>query len=262
MLTKSYLTFVILLTYLSVSAQESRKLILGKIVESTKGLSEVHIINLNSGEGTISDEDGLFSIHVKENDSILISSIQYVNQKIKIFATHIESNSVVIVLEPEVNILDEVFLHGLSGNLTLDLLEVPPDTIPKHNFVLRPGDLQKKLPPDTKGQLAAPNALFMTDPTYMGSGGIGASLPDKRYEAQKREKRNLAKKKVFPEKLVHSLGSDFFLVTLKIPHDRIYHFISYCEVRKIDQLYYENKLLQLIEILREESTTYLAAIHE
>ena len=262
MLSKSRVTLLLLLVCFTASAQETRKLIEGKIVQSTKGLGEVHVINLNSGEGAVSNDVGSFSIHVKENDSILISSIQYVNQRIEITGEHIENRHIQIALEPEVNILDEVFLHGLSGNLTVDLLKVPPDNTPKHNFTYSPKDLLKTLPADRNGPLSAPNSLALTDPTYMGGFGASATIPDKRLQASKLMKEKLARKKVFPDKLMRTLGTDFFLVTLKIPKDRLYHFISYCEVRNIEALYYENKLLQLIQILRDESLVYLAAVQE
>ena len=52
------------------------------------------------------------------------------------------------------------------------------------------------------------------------------------------------------------LGDDFFITTLKIPKDNIYLFIDYCESQNIFNKYYDNKLLEIIKILKEESTNY------
>jgi hypothetical protein len=261
MLTKHNLILFFLIVYTSATAQKLRQQINGQILYKKSNLSEVHIINLNTGEGAISDDFGKFRISAGIADILLVSSIQFVNQHIRLTATIFNKKYIEIVLVPQVKLLDEVFLHGLSGDLMADLLKIPPDSIPRHNFSYALSDLDKILPPDTKGPLAAPNALKMTDPTYMGGGGVKAALPDKRFEAMKEAKRKLALRKTFPDKIRNVLGNDFFLVLLKIPEERIYHFISYCEHRKIFDLYEKKDLLAIIQIFREESKNYLAFEH-
>lgn len=258
MLTKQILTLLTLLVCFSISAQESRQLINGKISNASKTLSEVHIINLNTGFGVISDDMGAFSIGVKAKDVLLISSLQYINQRITIKESDLTQELITILLIPEVNMLDEVFLHGLSGSLTVDIFNVPKDTIPKHNFVYKKSDLKKILPPDTKGPLGSPDAQLMTDPIKMNGVGGAVALPDKQYQEFKRKKLELNRKKAFPNKIRTELGNDFFLVLLKIPEDRINHFISYCEHRELVELYEKNKILEIIKIFRAESINYLA----
>lgn len=258
MLTKSTLPVLFFLLSCTLFGQETRHTITGQVIHSNENLSEVHIINLKTGLGVVSDDFGHFSIAVKENDTLLVSSIQYVNERIGISKEMINLGMITITLSPEVNILDEVYIHGLSGNLLVDIFKIPEDTIPKHNFVYRPSDLKKILPPDNSGPLPAPNALAMTDPTFMEGTGARATLPARRYEAMKAAKIRLAKKKEFPEKIRKELGNDFFLVLLKIPEDRIDNFITYCENKNIGDLYLENKILEIIEIFREESKNYLA----
>ena len=73
----------------------------------------------------------------KEGDVLLFSSIQYENKKITISKYHIESSSIIIKLVPIVNILDEVYLHGLTGSLDVDFKKTPIDTVPKSNFTYK-----------------------------------------------------------------------------------------------------------------------------
>ena len=49
------------------------------------GVKDVHIINLNTKIGSVTDQDGLFTIAVSKGDSLLISSIQYQNEIITLF---------------------------------------------------------------------------------------------------------------------------------------------------------------------------------
>ena len=57
-------------------------------------------------------------------------------------------------------------------------------------------------------------------------------------------------------KLKKELGVAFFVENLKIPEDKIYNFINYCETKNIIEKYYANKVLEVIKILQEESILY------
>ena len=58
-------------------AQEKSITISGELVSFKNIVSGVHIINLNNKHGTISNDNGEFEIKVSENDTLLISSIEY-----------------------------------------------------------------------------------------------------------------------------------------------------------------------------------------
>lgn len=250
-----YTVLFLVLVSLSVNAQTSGK-ITGKIYSANKLISDVHIINLNNRHGTISNSNGEFEINISIKDSLLISSIQYQSLIIGVTKEHLKSRRINIHLKPVINELDEVFLHDLSGNLTFDLNNTPKDTMPKHNFRLTPNDFNKKLPEDIHGFKKPPNALSMTDPTYMGGASASATLPDFQLIALRKLKRELRNKKEFPSKIKQELGLDFFTITLKIPKEKINHFLSFCEYRKIIDYHNKNNLLEVIKILREESKNY------
>ncbi|WP_457616118.1 hypothetical protein [Lutibacter sp.] len=254
---KKQLTSLFLFFTIVAFAQERNYTsIIGKIYSGNKIVTDAHIINLNNKLGSVSNDYGEFEINVKENDTLLISSIQYEKRKIRITKIHIKKRKLVIHLIPLVTVLDEVFLERLSGNLLSDLSKAPKDTI-RHNFTFKASDLSKKLPVDQSGILSPPDAEAFTNPIYI-SGGGGTTIPDFYMIAKRKLKKVLTKKKQFPEKIVGDLGVSFFTQQLKIPKEKINNFLQYCEYKNIIEKYYKNDLLAVIQILIDESKAYNA----
>ena len=243
-------------------AQEKNVTISGKIVNSQKTVSNVHVINLTTKHGTVSNENGEFEINVRKNDTLLISSLQYERIKLSITKEHIISKKIEIYLKPYVTNLDEVFLHGLTGRLSSDLNSSPNDTLPKHNFVFKLSDLDKILPPDIHGFFKAPNAQDMADPIKMNGAGGSATIPDYYMIGVRKLKKELKNKKAFPIKIKKQLGIEYFSKKLHIPIEEIDRFLAYCEFKNIIEAYNKNNLLEVIKILQEESKTYNKIKHE
>lgn len=233
-------------------SQEKYALISGKIISFNNSVGHVHIVNLNSKTGTVSNDSGEFELIVSLNDTLLFSSIEYEIKKIKMTENFIKYKRILVELIPYVNELDEIYIEGLTGNLNYDINKAPKDTLRKHTFILKPGDLKKALPPDTHVFLKAPNV----NPFAMSGGSI--PIPDPRYEAEQRLKREISRKKQFPIKIRKQFGLAYFTDKLKIPEEKIDNFLAYCEFRNIITEYYNNNLLQVIQILREESEAYNA----
>ena len=76
----------ILLLFISLTfcAQQKYTIISGKIIDTLGIVKNANIININNNQGTFSNDEGLFRIFVAIGDSIQISSIQHVSQKIKV----------------------------------------------------------------------------------------------------------------------------------------------------------------------------------
>ena len=71
--------YLILLVFLSLklSAQDDRIILNGIIFSDSLAIDNVHIINKSSIEGTISDQNGAFTIPVQLNDTLMFSGLQY-----------------------------------------------------------------------------------------------------------------------------------------------------------------------------------------
>lgn len=242
--------FILFFLDLNCFSQEKNAIISGKITNFNQPISDVHVFNLTTKLGAVSNDNGEFELKVSLNDTLLFSSIEYERKKLKVTKTHVNTKKINVELIPLVNILKEVFVNGLTGNLSSDTKRVPKDTLPQHSFLLKPGDLKKKLPADLNGPKKAPYVGF--SPPISG----GVPIPDARYEAEQRLKREISKKKQFPIKIKKALGIAFFTKNLNIPEEKIDHFLTYCENRNIIAEYYKNNLLQVIQILREESKNY------
>lgn len=246
--------FLLIMIQLNCISQEKDSIIKGSIVNNSTGIENVHVFNISKKIGTISNNLGEFELKAALNDTLYISSLQYKKKTIVISQKNIEAKQLIIELTPIVNELDEVFLKHLSGNLLADMASRPKSTVPKVGYVYNKKDLLKKLPPDSYEKSKRPNAMAITDPIGPLSGG--AAIADRRYEELLRLKKELALRKDFSRKLQNEFGIEYFTKDLNIKETQINNFISYCEYYKIFDKYYNNKVLEVIKILKEESKKY------
>ena len=91
-------------------------------VTASSDLGSIHILNVTAQEFTITNNNGQFSVPARLNDTILISSIQYIPQNIVVTETILKLEYLSIKLEDRVNELDEVVVGKiLTGDLLLDI---------------------------------------------------------------------------------------------------------------------------------------------
>jgi hypothetical protein len=253
---KLKLTFYFLL-FIVISfsyAQEKTVELKGTITSNSIVIENVHVYNITKKLGTVSNDLGKFQLKANLKDTLYVSSLQYKKTTVIVTAINIEEKEILIELMPIINELDEVFLKHLTGSLTADIANKPKDTIPKIGYVYHKKDLYKNLPLDSYEKSKRPDAQSITDP--LGPLGAGFGLPDKRYEALLKQKRELALRKKFPEKLKNEFGIEYFTNDLKIEETQINNFLAYCEFFEIFEKYYTNNVLEVIQILKDESKTY------
>ena len=78
---------------------QHRKNISGIVLFQNQPLSNVHIMNKNTQIGTISNDNGLFKIPIKENDSLFISHINYKEIFIIVTNKHTSCLNIKIILD-------------------------------------------------------------------------------------------------------------------------------------------------------------------
>lgn len=235
-------------------SQENRIEINGSVQTNLKGIGNIHILNLSSKNGAISDDFGFFQILVKTGDSILVSSIQYENKEIIIHKNHLKDKWLRIYLNERIYVLDTLKIkrHNLMGVLQFDVKNTPKDTVKKISFEMpKIGDNKVPLPIDEMDLQKPPNAAHPN----LGGFGIfyGVPIKDGRYEAELRFKRELKRKKDFPLEIIKHFGAEFFTKELQINPNNIHLFIAYCDFRDLMNLYYKGETLEVIRILIEES---------
>ncbi|MDP3353293.1 MAG: hypothetical protein Q8S44_06110 [Flavobacteriaceae bacterium] len=246
-----------------IEAQEIRTEIKGSITVDSQRIGNIHVLNLNSKQGTISDDNGFFIIPVKLGDSIMISAIQFEKKKITINKTHLKNNWIEVSLNEKIHLLDTLKLkrHHLTGLLSYDIKNTPKDTLPKISFEMpKIGDNKAPLDTDEMDKKTPPSAAHPN----LASFGIFFAVPikDGRYEAKLRFERELQRKKDFPLVIIKDFGIKFFTKDLQIDSSKINHFIAYCEFRDLMNLYYKGERLEVIRILIEESKNYHKAVHQ
>ncbi|MGJ8760460.1 MULTISPECIES: carboxypeptidase-like regulatory domain-containing protein [unclassified Polaribacter] len=107
------------------------KTLKGQIIhaESKKALSASHILNLNTVQGTITDDRGFFEIPTRANDTILVSYLGYESIKLKITNDLLKGNELLIALYEKPEEIREVVIKStqLIGVLEIDVKQVPKD---------------------------------------------------------------------------------------------------------------------------------------
>lgn len=261
--------YVITQTY----AQEQRVTISGRIMSDAQSKENIHILNKNSGKGTISIVNGDFSIAVKENDTLVFSGIQFYKKEVIIIKEFLNSRKIIVQLFQKINELDEVEIraHNLSGNLVTDAKNVKDSISPVNPSALdfsmidfsQPViyEVDRTKPPDPTN-LTNPNIpvggdvigllSFVLDPLIGEIRKIG-----KRKRRIKHEnylyKENT---KETPNNIVNELGEHFFIEKLNIQRDKIDSFIEHCESKGILDLYIKGRKMEVIDILIKESKNY------
>ncbi|MCC1483603.1 carboxypeptidase-like regulatory domain-containing protein [Winogradskyella immobilis] len=112
-------------------AQEPTKVIATIISSTTKQpLSNANIVNLNQVIGTATDDDGIFEIRAKTNDTLLLSYIGYKTIKVRVTNDWIKFGNTEIEMTDLALALEEVVVNQLklTGYLEVDIKQIPVTT--------------------------------------------------------------------------------------------------------------------------------------
>lgn len=266
MLKKIFLS--LLLLSVSLFSQEKKTLLNGKLIDTLGVVKNANIVNLNTQKGTSSSDIGAFEIYVSLGDSLKISSIQHQTRFLKISASNYNNKIIIIPLLLKTYNLDSFDLkrHNLVGRLTIDSKAVPTD---KKDSILRNNmdfsnvnfnDIDLRI--DENDRAKPPEVI--TDPNRKFEGiniiSLFKSRKAKRLKRNAKRQRKIYDLEDFPDKIMIELGEDFFFKNLKIPEENFRHFLEYCNISTMERLYQKGKLLEVIQILQNESIIYLKII--
>lgn len=233
--------FIVCFTIFFVGTAQEKK-ISGKVISGTKPLANIHILNLTSKKGSFTNNEGLFTIKVNLNDSILISSIAHEAYQFKVSPQNLKNDDIIIHLKTKNTLLDEIVINKtkLTGNLLSDIKKTPRNYADE--LSLKINLRYKKL----AQQISTP------------SNGLSFSIGGKAGKKRQKKRQLLEEKIAFPNNLIKHFGSYFFTEELKIPKDKIHNFIDYCMFKNILTLYKKKQLFELTRVLHQESINYLA----
>ncbi len=245
------LVFIILSSPLL--AQEKNVVINGSIINTTSDIEGIHVLNISSLVATITKKDGTFQISGKQNDTLLISSIQYEIQKIVITEEIIKTRSVTVRLLIKVNELDEVVVkpHNLSGNLLRDLKDnktayekVRPSKLGLPNAYVKP----KTQPERRLYEATSGGGILPLNPILNAISGRTKKLKNQ-LKLVKYEQKITAIKEQFDKRLY----SEF----LKIPEENLDGFIYFCAIDPaFIAIQQADDTILMLEFLKKKSVDY------
>ncbi len=245
------LLFLTLLSFSITFSQNDRKMLYGKIITDSLSTENVHIINKNSNKGTTSNAYGEFQIPVNANDTLLFSAVQLESKIFIISAIEIKAQKIMIKLRTRINELDEVELkkHDLTGILQNDINNA---SLKNHvdAFTL-------DLPNAGKAPVTEVDFINRNINFYSKGGSI-----TKLYGWISGEKkmlknlRTLETEKMALNNIRKLITDTYFTETLSIKKEDISMFVEYCKPKGIIKMYKENKKMEVIDILIEESKKF------
>lgn len=262
-MTKQLTAFIFILIAIQSYSQDKRELLLGIVTNDSTSVEGIHIYNKNSNRGTITNNDGLFSIYVKENDTLLVSGIQFYYREIKITKDILHAEKIKIDLLQKINELEEVELksHNLIGNITVDAenAPIPESKVAEGALDFSEIDFSKPVISniDEVDRRKPPDVSKLVDPIKMIGIGSSVSLPLPLYQSKEQKLlKKLNERDSFYNKIRSLVSDQFFTETLKIPLNQINDFIEYCKPKGLHRFYVENKKIEAIDLLIKEAEEF------
>lgn len=274
-MNKKLILIAILLFSSNLVAQKSNVFLRGMVRDSLNLIKDVHVVNLNTLKGTYSNDYGQFGISVSLGDTLEFTSVQFETVKKVITDGIFFSKKLNLILKNKNYVLNEITVkkHNLIGDLRTDRKKVPIDTIAlkgkkMSNIIDNISKESQKGILNTqsvKHSKLAEKSMRNADPTRSFNGanlmgivnGIINLIPKKKKNRRSKKEIN----EVLKNKILTDFGSDFF-EELKIPRSQIIPFIEYCKQFNIEDLYKENKRLDIIKLLEDKSHIYLVGLKQ
>ena len=120
---------------ISLHAQNRYFPLKGKVVsaDSLSPIPNVHILSEKSYYGTTSDYDGKFSMLIRKNDSLRISSVGFVTQHLPINHDSINADNYLIIMQRDTIMLQEIDVFPyLDNHRVEEIISKIPTSIPKY----------------------------------------------------------------------------------------------------------------------------------
>lgn len=245
---RNCILFILLITFISKTYTQSNRLEIAGIVSlDSLPIKDVHIINLNTNIGTISNDLGEFIIPVKLGDSLSFSHINLKNSVINITKKDLKSLKIDINLTQQIVSLEEFTLEKPRS-----IFEQDKDIFVYKGPVINAATLNL---PYANTVAKEDNAIFK-----FSSGGV-VNL-DNLINALNGNNRSakLLKKIQLEDSRLSSIrkyfSDDFFITDLQIKEEQINPFLNYCIQQNIIYHFNKKENLKVMAILLKQSKSF------
>ncbi|MEN8124147.1 MAG: hypothetical protein ABFR32_03380 [Bacteroidota bacterium] len=257
-----FYSIILFIFSFQIYAQKDRIIITGEIKNDSVSIENVHIINISSNRGSLSNKNGKFQISVKENDTLMFSDIQYMVKKIIINKQHLSDKELTVKLVFNTNKLDEVVIFkNKQPNNPLGLPNAGKEPL---------NQIERKL--NYYSQKSTPNVLLdalILNPIlglFIPRPGGGIEDIYNIISGNRKKHRKLkslmdqdeidAINKIRVQEIRTYFKDDFFIKNLSIPVEQIDDFIFFCLPKGIVDLFLKNSNIELIDVFLKESKKY------
>lgn len=120
---KTISILILLFAVFGTAQQDYRTWLRGKVLYQDSSVVAANILNTNSEQATITDDNGEFAIEVKLGDELIISSVQYEIRVLIITKEILQRNRLVVDVNEKIQVLDEVVVSPTRPEKFLDLQE-------------------------------------------------------------------------------------------------------------------------------------------
>ena len=278
-----YAVCFLIFSTLCVSAQNIERIeVRGKIVVNSTELEGITIYNTSSNKGTITDEEGNYSIKVAENDVLEFSALQFSDFTTTITADIIKSKQMVVKLVEEVNQLDEVVVlpYGLTGFIDVDAPDVKTFYVDSEKeFLGYDNETAYEFADDYKSEVR--NEAIDDQMPYMDNGlniiAIGKELfnlfKKKKTKEELAETEIIFKDKKYEErlevdvktqdKLFYKYDNEYLSTNFNIPEKEVTKFINIIEEKPIKLSLLDRKNeIKLLEYINKESQLFVLTLSD
>lgn len=214
----------------------------GQVLYRGTNVEGANVINNNSQEATITNDEGQFAIKVKMGDILLFSSIQYQITTVSISKEILQRNRLVIEVSEKVQELEEVVVTPEQAERFLNLKE--------EEF--------KRFDYSQDKSTRVENSILKEGQLYNGINFVNVFKAIYRGLNNESGSDNAQNTTFKPSDLLRQLFDDTFFVTqLNIPQDHISSFLLFCDEKLPSRkLLKKEQEFQLIDFLVKQSERY------
>lgn len=248
----SLVLIALVLLSLGVSGQE---ITLQGDITNEEEVEGIHILNTTSRFNAVANASGGFTIQVKMLDTLVISSIQYVPQKVVVSEEIFRKKTISITLSAMVNELDEVVIGpNLSGHLATDLKNIKTEEIFNFDDVGIPGFKGK---PEEK---IVPAYTFSA-PTVVNVEALYNHLSG--YYKKLRLQRKWENQNNSVARILNYYTPKFFEEAFGVPENRLFDFLLFCmETTDLQDDFKRQNFARVIRAFELQSDEYVKRLLE
>ena len=243
----SLFLFAFLMVFVSVAQEETRTILRGEVLYRDVSVPNENVINATSEKATITNDNGEFSILVKQGDELVFTALNYQIMAVRITADILKNNRLVVEVKEKITELDEVVITPEDQQRFLELknekfkqIEYETDRSTEVKNIAT--SLQEMGMQDGINFVNIFRAMFLSTPKSLEQEGGVPKL-----------KLSQVLRQVYEDK--------FFVSDLQIPQDKIDAFLFYCDARMpVKSFLKKENEFQLIDTLVNHSKAFLAGI--